>query len=57
MKSIRDTGDNIVVCCRRLAELGMANANGGNVSIRLADEKVLATPTGMCLRNVLWMIW
>ena len=52
MPSIGDTGDDVVAVCRRLAELGMANANGGNVSIRLADDKFLVTPTGICLRNV-----
>ena len=52
MPSIGDTGDDVMAVCQRLAELGMANANGGNVSIRLADGKFLATPTGMCLREV-----
>lgn len=52
MASMRDTSDNVVETCQRLAQLGMANANGGNVSIRLADGKFLATPTGMCLREV-----
>ena len=52
MPNIADTGDDVVAVCRRLAELGMANANGGNVSIRLADDKFLATPTGICLRDV-----
>ena len=52
MPSIGDTGDDVVAVCKRLAELGMANANGGNVSIRLAEGKYLVTPTGMCLRDV-----
>ena len=52
MPNIADTGDDVLTVCRRLAELGMANANGGNVSIRVADGKFLATPTGICLREV-----
>ena len=52
MPSKRETGDDLAAVCKRLAKLGMANANGGNVSIRLAEGKYLVTPTGMCLRDV-----
>lgn len=52
MLNMGDKGEDVAVVCRRLAELGMANANGGNVSVRLGDGKFLATPTGMCLRDV-----
>ncbi|NIA06512.1 MAG: hypothetical protein GWP14_02555 [Actinobacteria bacterium] len=52
MPSIVNTGNELAAVCKRLAELGMANANGGNVSIRLAEGRYLATPTGMCLRDV-----
>ena len=52
MSTICDTGNDVLGVCRRLATLGLANANGGNVSIRLADENFLVTPTGICLREV-----
>ena len=52
MPRIGNTGDEVAAVCRRLAELGMAKANGGNISIRLADDNFLVTPTGICLREV-----
>ena len=52
MLSMANTGEDVAAVCKRLAELGMAKANGGNVSVRLAEGKYLVTPTGMCLRDV-----
>ena len=52
MSSIANTGDEVATVCKRLSELGVANANGGNVSVRLAEGNCLVTPTGMCLRDV-----
>jgi len=52
MSNRADTGEDVAAVCRQLTELGMARANGGNVSIRLADGKFLATPTGMRLGDV-----
>ena len=45
-------GKDVLNTCKRLAELGVANANGGNVSVRLAANRILITATGVCLREM-----
>ena len=52
MKSISKAAKEVIGTCRRLAELGMASANGGNVSARLTEDRILVTATGVCLREV-----
>ena len=46
------TASSIAQACARLAALGMASANGGNVSVRVSKTQALVTPTGMCLHEV-----
>ncbi len=46
------TASSIAQACVRLSALGMASANGGNVSVRASKSRVLVTPTGMCLHEV-----
>ena len=52
MLNAQDLADSIVDVCHKLALMGMACANGGNVSVRLAEDRVLITPSGVCLRDV-----
>ena len=52
MLNAQDLADSIVDVCHKLALMGMACANGGNVSVRLTEDRVLITPSGMCLRDV-----
>ena len=39
--------EQIVEAGRRLYQRGMVNGNEGNISIRLPDERILTTPTGV----------
>src|SRR5579871_5773435 len=48
MKTEREHRDEIVQIGRLVFEKGWVAANDGNISIRLDDERILATPTGMC---------
>lgn len=41
-------GREIVAVCRRLYERGLISEADGNVSVRLDDGRVLATPSGFC---------
>jgi L-fuculose-phosphate aldolase len=45
--SVEEAGDAIIRVGRRMYERGFVAANDGNVSIRISNERVLATPTGM----------
>ncbi|MSR07292.1 MAG: class II aldolase/adducin family protein [Gemmatimonadetes bacterium] len=38
---------DIVHCCRRLAEAGLIAGQDGNVTVRLGNDRVLATPAGL----------
>jgi len=38
---------DIVEVCKRLYQKGFVASNDGNVSVRLSDKEILATPTGM----------
>jgi len=46
-KSERDLRDDIVKVGRLVFEKGWVAANDGNISIRLDDKRILATPTGV----------
>ena len=48
MKTEREHRDDIVHVGRLVFEKGWVAANDGNITIRLDDERILATPTGMC---------
>lgn len=48
MKTEREHRDEIVQIGRLAFEKGWVAANDGNISIRLDEERILATPTGMC---------
>jgi L-fuculose-phosphate aldolase len=43
----RDAARQIVRCCRRLWEAGLIAGADGNVSIRLAPDRILVTPRGL----------
>lgn len=43
----RDARDRILDVGRRMWSLGLVAANDGNVSVRLSDDRVLCTPTGV----------
>jgi L-fuculose-phosphate aldolase len=47
MLSIEEAGEAIVGVGRRMYERGFVAANDGNISVRLSDERLLVTPTGM----------
>jgi L-fuculose-phosphate aldolase len=38
--------ENIVECCRRLYQKGFVAANDGNISVKINNHEILATPTG-----------
>lgn len=42
----RSAANDIVLCCRRLWEAGLIAGQDGNVSVRLAPDRVLITPRG-----------
>ena len=48
MKTEREHRDEIVQIGRLVFDKGWVAANDGNISIRLDEERILATPTGMC---------
>ena len=48
MKTEREHRDDIVHVGRLVFEKGWVAANDGNITIRLDEERILATPTGMC---------
>ena len=48
MKTEREHRDDIVQIGRLMFQKGWIASNDGNISIRLDDERILATPTGMC---------
>ena len=43
----RQVAQEIVHCCRRLAEGGLIAGQDGNVTVRLGEDRVLATPAGL----------
>jgi len=47
MKSIYQTRREIIHVCTRIYQRGYVAANDGNVSVRLSEDRVLTTPTGM----------
>ncbi|KAB2881344.1 class II aldolase/adducin family protein [bacterium] len=40
--------EDIVECGRRLYQKGFVAANDGNISVKISDDEILATPTGRC---------
>jgi L-fuculose-phosphate aldolase len=47
MLSVEDAGEGILHVARRMYERGYVAANDGNVSVRLSNDRLLTTPTGM----------
>jgi L-fuculose-phosphate aldolase len=47
MLSVEEAGDAIVHVGRRMYERGYVAANDGNVSVRLSEDRLLVTPTGI----------
>ncbi len=47
MENLSEIKDQICDVCHKMWQLGWVAANDGNVSARLADGTILATPTGM----------
>jgi L-fuculose-phosphate aldolase len=47
MISVEEAGEAIIHVGRRMYERGYVAANDGNVSVRISQDRVLATPTGM----------
>jgi L-fuculose-phosphate aldolase len=47
MDSLKETKENIIHVCRRIYAREMVASNDGNVTVRFAEDRVLATPTGM----------
>ena len=46
-KSVLEVKEEICEIGRRLYALGFANSNDGNISVRLADDEIWVTPTGV----------
>ncbi len=42
-----DAARRMAECCRRLADLGLIAGAAGNISVRLAEDRVLVTPSGL----------
>jgi len=47
MKSEGEYRKDIIEVCRRIYNKGFVAANDGNVSVRISDDEIIATPTGM----------
>lgn len=47
MQNLSEIKDQICDVCHRMWQLGWVAANDGNVSMRLADGRILTTPTGI----------
>ena len=47
-----DAARRMADCCRRLADLGLIAGADGNVSVRVADDRVLVTPSGLIKANL-----
>ena len=47
MQNTNEIKDQICDVCHKMWQLGWVAANDGNVSVRLEDGRILATPTGM----------
>ncbi len=47
MQNINEVKDQICDVCHKMWQLGWVAANDGNVSARLEDGRILATPTGI----------
>lgn len=43
----REAARRMALCCRRLAERGLIAGRDGNLSVRLARDRVLVTPSGL----------
>lgn len=48
LKTERQLRDDVVEVGRRMSQKGWIAANDGNITIRLDDDRILATPTGVC---------
>ena len=62
MQSLYAMRKEIIGICKRTYDRGYVAANDGNVSARISDDRVLATPTGMslssgCCRKGNWRRW
>ncbi len=42
-----DAARGMAECCRRLADIGLIVGAAGNISVRLAEDRVLVTPSGL----------
>ncbi|MDE6413082.1 MAG: class II aldolase/adducin family protein, partial [Eubacterium sp.] len=47
MQNINEIKEQICDVCHKMWQLGWVAANDGNVSVKLDDGTILATPTGM----------
>lgn len=47
MQSLKDVKEQICDVCHKMWQLGWVAANDGNVSVKLEDGRILATPTGI----------
>lgn len=47
METLQEVKEQICDICQKMWQLGWVAANDGNVSARLADGRILATPTGI----------
>jgi len=45
--SVEEAGDGIIHVGRRMYERGYVASNDGNVSVRVSEDRILVTPTGM----------
>ena len=60
MQNINEIKDQICDVCHKMWQLGWVAANDGNVSVRLEDGRILATPTGMSKSFITpesWCCW
>jgi L-fuculose-phosphate aldolase len=48
VKTEREYREDIIQICKLVFQKGWVAANDGNVSLRLDNERILATPTGVC---------
>ncbi len=47
-----DAARRMAKCCRRLADLGLIAGADGNISVRVGENRILVTPSGLIKADV-----
>ncbi|MBD3185084.1 class II aldolase/adducin family protein [Candidatus Poribacteria bacterium] len=52
MKSESQYRHEMIEVCKRIYQKGFVASNDGNVTLRMSEDEILATPTGMCKGDI-----